>query len=332
VGVIGAGGWGTALAGLLAEGGHQVHLWAREAEVVRQIREESENRSFLPGARLPEELQATGDLQETVAGAEMVLSVVPSQFVSSVMSQAVPFIERDAQVVSATKGIELSTLRRMDQVLEGFLSPDQMERFTVLSGPSFAKEVAEHLPTAVVVASHSEDARVKAQMAFQSSRFRVYTNEDVIGVELAGALKNVIALAAGVVAGLGFGHNTRAALITRGLAEITRLGAAMGASRATFAGLAGMGDLVLTCTGDLSRNRTVGYRLGQGEQLRAILEDMPGIPEGVRTAEAVQALAGKHQVEMPISREVCSILVEGKSPRDAVQDLMLRAPKPEQWS
>ncbi len=331
IGVVGAGSWGTAVAGLLADRGHEVCLWAREPEVVRDILDHGENRTFLPGSPLPRGLRATNDLEEAVADARMVVSVVPSQFVSSAMGEAAPHLRPDVHVVSATKGIEVSTLRRMDQVMKELLNPDQMERLTVLSGPSFAAEVARRSPTAVVVASHVEDAGLAAQRAFQSTVFRVYTNTDVVGVELCGALKNVIALAAGLVSGLGFGHNSLAALITRGLAEITRLGVAMGAQRATFAGLAGMGDLVLTCTGDLSRNRSVGIRLGRGEALEDILASMRGIPEGVRTSQAVQRLAARHNVEMPISREVCAILSEGKEPREALQDLMLREPKSEEW-
>jgi glycerol-3-phosphate dehydrogenase (NAD(P)+) len=332
VGVVGAGSWGTALAALLAGRGHEVTLWALEDDVVARIDRERENRVYLPGIQLPEALKATNDLARAVSGAELVVSVVPSQFVAGVMGKAAPHLAHDALVVSATKGIEIDTLRRMDQVFEDVLDDRQMERFSVLSGPSFAREVAEGTPTAVVVASRSEEARMRAQGLFQTERFRVYTNPDVIGVELGGALKNVIALAAGAVVGLGLGHNARAALITRGLAEITRLGSAMGALRTTFSGLAGMGDLVLTCTGELSRNRTVGERLGRGESLGAILADMNQVAEGVRTARAVHDLARRHEVELPISQEVYSILEEGKHPREAVRDLMLRDPKPEEWS
>jgi glycerol-3-phosphate dehydrogenase (NAD(P)+) len=261
-----------------------------------------------------------------------VVSVAPSQFVGRVMSEAVPHLDADAILVSASKGIEISTLRRMDEVFSTLLTSDQMERFTVLSGPSFATEVAREMPTAVVVASRSRDARLRAQEVFQTDYFRVYTNRDVIGVELGGALKNVIALAAGVAAGLGFGHNTRAALMTRGLAEMTRLGVALGADRHTFAGLAGMGDLVLTCTGELSRNRTVGFRIGQGESLDEILGHMTAVAEGVKTAQAVVDLAARTGVEMPIAEEVNAILVEGRDPMQALRNLMLRDPKPEHWT
>ncbi len=332
VGVVGAGSWGTALARILADRGHDVEIWAREPEVVKEILDYRENRTFLPGADLPESLRASGDLEAVVRGKSLVVSVVPSQFVSQVMGEAAGYLEPSAQVVSASKGIEVSTGRRMDEVLSGLLTPEQAHALTFLSGPSFAKEVCQEAPTAVVVASRSEEAARRAQMAFQTGYFRVYTNDDVLGVELGGALKNVIALAAGAVAGLGFGHNTLAALITLGLAEITRLGVAMGADPATFSGLAGMGDLVLTCTGALSRNRTVGFRLGKGESLDQVLQDMRGVAEGVKTVQAVRRLAGKHGVEMPISEEVHALLWEGRTPTEAVQNLMLREPKPEVWS
>jgi glycerol-3-phosphate dehydrogenase (NAD(P)+) len=332
IGVIGAGSWGTALARVLAGKGHRVSLWAREPEVVQEIQAHAENRTFLPDVPLPRNLVASGSLAEVAAGKEILVSVVPSQFVSSVLGEASKHMDPDTQVISASKGIEVSTGRRMDEVLGEILSPTQVERLTFLSGPSFAAEVSREGPTAVVVASRSNEAACKAQMAFQTDYFRVYTNPDVLGVELGGALKNVIALAAGAVAGLGFGHNTQAALITRGLAEITRLGVSLGADPATFSGLAGMGDLVLTCTGSLSRNRTVGFRLGQGESLQDILETLGGVAEGVKTVQAVTQLARDVKVEMPIAEEVHAILWEGKPPPQAMRDLMLREPKPEVWS
>lgn len=332
IAVVGAGAWGTALARLLARKGHDVALWALEPEVAAQMREKRENVRFLPGAALPERLLATSDLSEAVSGREIILSVVPSQYVSEVFYRAAPLLDPEAQVISASKGIEVSTGRRMDEVFSELVTPDQAQRLTFLSGPSFAAEVILDAPTAVVVASRSDQAALRAQHAFQTDRFRVYTNSDVLGVELGGALKNVIALAAGAVAGLGFGQNTLAALITRGLAEITRLGVAMGADAATFSGLAGMGDLVLTCTGELSRNRTVGYRLGKGETLEDILQDLKGVAEGVRTVQAVKDLAEEHGVEMPISQEVHALLWEGRTPAEAARNLMLREPKPEVWS
>jgi glycerol-3-phosphate dehydrogenase (NAD(P)+) len=248
------------------------------------------------------------------------------------MSEAALHIEPGALVVSASKGIELGTLLRMDEVLADVLPAPLMERFCALSGPSFAMEVAEGVPTAVAIGSGDEASASRARMLFQTAWFRIYTNRDVIGVEIGGALKNVIALAAGTTAGLGFGHNTLSAVITRGLAEITRLGLAAGAERATFYGLAGLGDLVLTCTGSLSRNRTVGFRLGRGETLEQILSDMTAVAEGVKTTEAARELARRHGVEMPITEQMYSILYEGRRPDEALWTLMSRDPKPEEWS
>jgi len=329
--VVGAGSWGTALAALLAKRGHEVTLWSLEPEVAAAVNGSHTN-PFLPDVVLPDALRGTHDLAEAVGDAELVVSVSPSQFVGRVMGQAAPHLTPDALVVSASKGLELDTLRSMDRVLAAVLPGPVSERFCALSGPSFAVEVAREAPTAVVVASRDEEAARKVQRLFQTPYFRVYTNTDVVGVELAGALKNVIALAAGVTAGLGYGHNTMAALITRGLAEITRLGVAMGAQRSTFSGLAGMGDLVLTCTGSLSRNRTVGYRLGRGEKLAAILADMKAVAEGVKTAEAAHALADRVGVEMPIAEQVHAIVHEGRDPAEALRALMTRDPKPEEWS
>lgn len=329
--VVGAGAWGTALATVLVEKGHEVTIWSYEPEVAEAINERRSN-PYLAGVELPDSLRATNDLAAAIEGAALVVSVSPSQVVHSVMGAVGPSLSEDAVVVSASKGIELRTLRTMDEVLSALLPAPVMERFCVLSGPSFAREVADRAPTAVVVASHDEEAGRFVQGAFQTPWFRVYTNLDVVGVELAGALKNVVALAAGVTAGLGYGHNTTAALITRGLAEIARLGVAMGAKSATFYGLAGMGDLVLTCTGSLSRNRTVGYRLGQGEPLDRILADMTAVAEGVKTAEAAHELAARRGVEMPIAEQVYAIVHEGRSPAEAVRALMLRDPKSEDWS
>lgn len=329
--VIGSGSWGTALAALLAGKGYDTALWSYEADVARSVNEDHRNR-YLEGVTLPDPLWATTDMSEALAQARLVVSVSPSQFVGRVMAQAAPHLHDEAVLVSASKGIELDTLRRMDEVLGEVMPPSVMDRFAVLSGPSFAAEVARHAPTAVVAASRNAEVGLQVQEWFQTPSFRVYTNPDVIGVELAGAIKNVMALAAGVAAGLGFGHNTLAALITRGLAEMTRLGLAMGARKATFSGLAGMGDLVLTCTGSLSRNRTVGYRLGQGESLDAILGDMSAVAEGVKTSRAVRDLARRHDVEMPIAEQVHAILHEGREPGEALRALMLRDPKPEEWS
>lgn len=326
IAVVGAGSWGTALASVLVDNGHEVVIWAMEPEVVRELREARTNEDFLPGATLRGPVEATSELAVALEGVDMAVSVVPAQYVAGTWASAVDALPADAVVVSASKGIEIGTLRRMDEVFEE-LRPGGA--FGVLSGPSFAAEVADQAPTLVVAASRESDVAVKVQKAFQNRYFRVYTNLDVIGVELGGALKNVMALAAGVAAGLGYGHNTRAALITRGLAEITRLGMAMGARRETFAGLAGMGDLVLTCTGDLSRNRTVGYRLGAGESLADILGEMRSVAEGVKTVGAVRQLALREGVEMPIVEEMHGVLVEGRSPEAALERLMSRDPTSE---
>ena len=332
VAVIGAGAWGTALGMLLAEKDEfTVTLWSFEADVAESINDVHENR-YLPGVRLPEALRAETDLSRTLKGASVVISASPAQVVREVMTEAASNVPTDALVVSASKGIEISTLLRMDEVLGQILPEQIMDRFCVLSGPGFAKEVAGHAPTAVVIAGRTTEAAKEAQKIFQRPYFRIYTNTDIVGVELGGALKNVVALAAGITSGLGYGHNTIAAVITRGLAEMTRLGVAMGGERATFSGLAGMGDLLLTCTGDLSRNRTVGYRLGQGESLEAILSDMKAVAEGVKTTESVYELARGCGVEMPIVEQVYAILKEDVMPEEALQMLMLREPTSEEWS
>ena len=329
VAVVGAGSWGTALSAVLAKKGHDTCLWAFEPDVAEQITRGRENATYLPGIDLPQNLRSTADLATAVQGAKIVVSVSPAQVVGVVMAEAARHIQDDALGISASKGLELTTLRRMDEVLAEVLSPEQFDGFTVLSGPSFALEVAQQVPTAVVAASEHADAALAAQDLFKTENFRVYTGDDVIGVELGGALKNVIALGAGVVAGLRCGHNTLAALVTRGLAEIRRLGVALGAQASTFSGLAGMGDLVLTCTGTLSRNRTVGYRLGQGETLENILSGMSAVAEGVATTTAVHDLAARYGVEMPIAEEVFGILTLGTDPGQAVKNLMERDPRPE---
>ena len=331
VAVIGAGSWGTTLANLLAKKGCRVRLWSYEEDVARAIGATRENPRYLPGVALDPALEATSRLDEAVPGADVVVSVSPSQHVRAIMSRAADLVRPDALVVSASKGIEVSTLQTMAEVLAAVLPSPVARRACFLSGPSFALEVAREQPTAVTVASRDPAAALEAQRLFQTDYFRVYTNADVRGVELAGALKNVIALAAGMAAGLGLGHNARAALITRGLAEMTRLGQALGAQPATFAGLAGMGDLILTCTGELSRNRTVGIELGRGRPLDEILSGMTMVAEGVATARAARALAERTGIEMPIVTEVYAVLFEGRHPRAAVENLMLREPKAENW-
>ncbi len=323
--VLGAGSWGTALAKLLADKQHPTMLWARRSDLADQINEEHENKRYLPGAALPATLRATADLEEALKGAEVVVIVVPSHSLRANMKEARRYIPENALLCSATKGIENESLMLMSDVLLEELGHATMPRLTYLSGPSFAKEVAQQMPTAVVVAGAAERETETVQRLFATDRFRVYSSNDVIGVELGGALKNVIAIAAGTVDGLGFGHNSRAGLITRGLAEIGRVAARRGANPLTLAGLSGMGDLVLTCTGELSRNRTVGYELGKGRKLGEILTSLGQVAEGVKTAKSAYDLSHKLNVEMPITHEVYKVLYEDKSPRQAVVDIMTRA-------
>ena len=329
VAVVGAGAWGTALANLLAGRGGPVRLWAREPEVAASIRERRENAVYLEGLELSGELRVTTSLESALSGAGVVVWACPVQYSSALLARAREFVAPGAIVVSASKGIEVETLRPMHEILGAHLPPGQSHRVCALSGPSFASEVVGRVPTAVVAASREQSAGRRVQALFQTDRFRVYTNRDLVGVELGGALKNVIALAAGMAAGLDLGHNTVAALITRGLAEITRLGVAMGASAATFAGLAGMGDLVLTCTGGASRNRRVGERLGRGESMNAIMAGASGVAEGVATALAVRDLSRRHGVEMPVSNEVHGIVARGRDPMEALNRLMTREPTSE---
>lgn len=329
VAVIGAGAWGTTLANLLAKKGCAVRLWALEPEVVRAVNDQHQNPTYLAGIPLHESLQATSSLEGAVEGAGVIVSVTPAQYVRGVMQRAVAAMSQDALVVSASKGIEMETLCTMAGVLQQVLPPGARSAF--ISGPSFAREVASESPTAVTVASAADEAARAAQELFQTPYLRVYTSADVHGVELGGALKNVIAVAAGMSSGLGLGHNALAALITRGLAEISRLGIQLGAHPLTFAGLAGMGDLILTCTGELSRNRSVGYELGKGRRLREILSGMTTVAEGIDTTRAAHDLARREDIEMPIVNEVYAVLFEDRHPREAVENLMLRQPKPELW-
>ncbi len=329
IGVIGAGSWGTTLANLLARKGHDVTLWAHEADLVKEMTADRVNAAFLPGITLSDGLKFTNSLQVAAEGKELVLFVSPTQVVRGVIKGALPFLSEDALLVNAAKGIELDTLMTISQLFSEILSPRLFSRFAVLSGPSFAREVALDMPTAVVAASPDQAVARGIQEAFSTPCFRVYTNSDMIGVELGGSIKNVIAIAAGISDGLGLGYNPRAALITRGLAEMARLGLAMGGHAATFAGLAGMGDLVLTCTGDLSRNRTVGMKLGEGMKLAEILGGMRMVAEGVKTAESTYMLAQRLGVEMPITEQVYRVLYEDYPPRQAVLDLMTRDLKEE---
>jgi glycerol-3-phosphate dehydrogenase (NAD(P)+) len=328
VGVLGAGSWGTTLADLLARRGHSVRLWAYEPEVVEAINARRENPLFLPGCPLVESLSATGDAAAAVAGASVVVTVAPSHVLRRVVQAAAPRIGRDAILVSATKGIEPESLHLMSEVLEQTVPGRPV---TALSGPSFALEVYQQQPTAVVAAARDEGTARMVQEVFATPRFRVYSHTDVVGVELAGALKNVIAIAAGALEGLGLGNNPRAALITRGLAEMTRLGVAMGADPMTFAGLAGMGDLILTTTGQLSRNRALGVALAQGQTLAEYTRTHRTVAEGVNTARAALALAARVRVELPICEQVALVLFEGKPAKQAAEDLMERTLKSEQW-
>ena len=322
--VVGGGAWGTALASQCVRAGLPLRFWVREPEVAQAVNERRENTIFLPGATLPDGLRATCNLDEAVADAEAVLVVVPSEFCRGIYRQIDRHAPASAILVSATKGLEIDTLQRMSEVA-AVEAPGHP--LAALSGPSFALEVARALPTAVVVAAADYAVAEAVQKPLSTRSFRVYSSQDVVGVELAGALKNIIAIAAGIVDGLGYGHNTEAALITRGLAEIARLAAAEGARADTLAGLAGLGDLVLTCTGGLSRNRTVGTRLGQGQTLAQASAGMH--PEGVRTTLAACSLAERRGIEMPIARQMKAVLYEGKPPRAAVDELMLRSLKRE---
>lgn len=331
VAVIGAGSWGTALGNLLAKKGVETVLWSYEPVVAEEVSREHRNPIYLSEIELDARLRATSDLAGAVEGAGVVVSVSPSHVVRRVMQAAAAHLGAGVLVVSASKGIETDTLETMDAVLAEAM-PGTESRTAYLSGPSFALEVARERPTAVTVAAHDPGTAREAQELFQTDYFRVYTNSDVRGVELGGALKNVIAIAAGVVDGLGLGYNTRAALITRGLAEMTRLGVALGADPLTFSGLAGMGDLILTCTGALSRNHTVGMELGRGRAIEEILAEMTMVAEGVNTARAARDLSRRAGVEMPIVEEMYAILYEGRGAREAVETLMLRAPKAERWS
>lgn len=319
--VVGAGAWGTALADLLARNGHDVRLWAYEPDVVESINTKRENVRFLRGHELSPSVEAMGDIRRAVEGAELVTLATPSHVLRRIVKSAAASLSPSAPLVVATKGIEKETLCLMTEVAE-----QEVPGATVvaISGPSFAAEVVKCQPTAVVVASVRPDAAGIAQRAFSSAYFRAYTHTDVIGVELGGALKNVMAVATGIAEGLGLGFNARAALVTRGLAEMTRLGSALGAQQSTFAGLAGLGDLVLTCTGSLSRNRAVGVELGKGRKLEEILRDRETVAEGVLTAQSARELAAREGVEMPIVDTVNRVLFEGQPARSAIAALMTR--------
>ncbi len=329
IAIIGAGSWGTALALVAARAGNQVKLWAHSAEVANVLRQERENRIYLPGFSLPDAISPTNDLAESLADAEIVLTVVPSHVCREVYTQMLACLRPQMVFVNATKGIEIETGMRMEEVVRDVLKDHFEPRYVVLSGPSFALEVARDEPCAIVAASHSMNRAAVVQEAFSTSRFRVYTNNDVTGVEIGGSIKNVMAIATGAVNGLGLGYNSAAALVTRGLAEITRLAVRLGGRAETLAGLAGMGDLVLTCFGNLSRNRHVGFELGRGRRLEEIVGEMREVAEGVKTARAAHHLALRLGVEMPVTTGVYQMLYEDKSPQKLEIELMERPLKNE---
>ena len=329
IGVVGAGSWGTSLANLLAEKGYKIKLWAFEKEIKEQIEETRQNKIFLPGFNLSENLTVSNNLDEVVAEKDLVLVVVPSHVIRETTLKMAASVSSETIIVSASKGIENKTHLTMTGVLEQTLPEIPVNQIAVLSGPSFAKEVAKKFPTVVTVASKDAEIAAFVQHTFATPYFRVYTSEDMIGVQLGGSVKNVIAIAAGVIDGLGLGLNTRAALITRGMTEIRRLGLKLGANPRTFTGLAGFGDLILTCTGDLSRNHTVGKLIGEGKQLDEILSEMRMVAEGVKTAKSVYNLSRKLDVDMPIVHETYRILHEDLSPKEAALRLMTRDLKAE---
>jgi len=329
IAVLGAGSWGTALAIVVGKKGYPVSLWARDSAAVRSLNSERENIKYLKGCRFPDTIKATDDLEEALAEASVVVLAVPSQAVREVVRKASPYIKPQMYVVNTAKGFELETLKLLSTTIEEELVPEVRDHIVVLSGPSHAEEAGRGMPTAVVATARKRHAAELIQDIFMGDSFRVYTNPDLIGVQLAGALKNVIALACGISDGLGFGDNTKAALMTRGIAEITRLGMKMGADVMTFAGLAGIGDLIVTCTSMHSRNRRAGIQLGQGKSLEQVLEGMGMVVEGVRTTKAANVLSQKYGVEMPITDHVYKVLFEGLDADQAVEDLMLRGKKNE---
>lgn len=321
IAVLGAGSWGTALALLLQGKGHHVNLWMRNREQYQEMCETRENKHYLPGVHIPEELKLFTDLEEAVRNVEIILVSVPTQSVRGVMKQILPYINSKQIIVNTSKGLEQNTLLRISEVVEE-VAPGQP--FVALSGPSHAEEVCKGMPTTIVVASKERKIAEFVQDVFITPTFRVYTNPDIVGVELGGALKNVIAFGAGIVDGLGYGDNAKAALMTRGIREIARLGKAMGADLATFAGLSGIGDLIVTCTSMHSRNRRAGILIGQGKNLEETLKEIGMVVEGITTTKAAYQLAQEYQIEMPITKEIFNVLYEGTSTADAVGNLMTR--------
>jgi len=331
IAILGAGGWGTGLAVVLSQSrrAHEIRLWVREPAIAESIQRDRQNEIYLPGIAIPASIEASCELGEVLPEADIVLGVVPSAFARGIFTQALPFLRPEVAIVSATKGLEPATHLRTSEIIEQVFSLRFRPRLAVLSGPSFALEAARGEPTAVVLASRDRALATYLQEELSGPTFRLYTNDDILGVELAGAMKNVMAIAAGACQGLGLGANSLAALITRGLAEMTRLAVSLGARPETLSGLAGLGDLVLTCTGALSRNRSVGLQLGQGRSLEEILSGMTMIAEGVGTTAALLSLASENQIDLPITKQVDAILRRGKSPRDAIRDIMERPLKRE---
>jgi glycerol-3-phosphate dehydrogenase (NAD(P)+) len=324
VAVIGAGSWGTALGIMAARRGHEVRLWSRNEEVVQSVNRQHLNAVYLPDSAIPDRVCATGRIEEALELAELVIFAVPSHATRAILTGMVSLLEPDMIFVSATKGIEIESGKRISQILDEVVGGKSSPGFVCLSGPSFAKEVVNKHPTAIVAASENAELSHSVQAELSFENLRIYANDDVVGTELGGSVKNVMAIAAGIVAGLGFGSNSIAALITRGLAEMTRLALREGARPETLMGLAGLGDLVLTCTGDLSRNRFVGFELGKGRSLTEITNRMKEVAEGVKTTQALKQLAARLDVEMPITNEVYAVLYQGKTARDAAANLMMR--------
>ena len=329
IAVIGGGGWGTALAITMARVHDRVRLWVFEPDLAETIRRERTNSIYLPDIQVPAAIEPSSSLEEVLDGAQIVISAVPSHVCRNVYERMLPHLQPDMLFVTATKGIENRSLMRMSEVIEDVVGPSFHPRVAAISGPTFALEVAHGKPTALVVASPDEELRRVLQQELAAPHFRLYTNSDIVGVEIGASVKNIIAIAAGVVAGRHLGHNATAALITRGLAEIMRLAEACGGRRNTLAGLAGLGDLVLTCTGHLSRNRQVGVALGEGKKRDEIISSMRMVAEGIKTSESTVALAGNLAVEMPIAQQIYSVLYEDKDPREAINELMVRELKEE---
>ncbi|MEW6455921.1 MAG: NAD(P)H-dependent glycerol-3-phosphate dehydrogenase [Acidobacteriota bacterium] len=327
ISVIGGGSWGTAFSLYLTRLGYRINLWVREEDIVEYIKKYRENNIFLPGFILPDSLKPTGDFKEVFSDAEVIFFAVPSKFCRDLFQQTSPFIKKDVPLISLTKGFDVISLKRISELMEEIFIPSPP--IAVLSGPSFSREVAKGYPTAVVVASKNKKLMKFIQSQISSSQFRIYTNSDVKGVELAGGLKNVIAIAAGIVSGLSMGYNALASLMTRGIAEISRLGIKMGAKRKTFYGLAGIGDLILTCTGELSRNRKIGIELARGKKLDEIILDSGQVAEGVTSTYVAKKLSEINKIEMPITEKIYETLYEGKDIKVAISELMTRKLKEE---